>query len=162
MAEASQTVVLIPQAPTTQDDRTMALLAQVLQMVGGWIPALIIFCMRRQSRFVLFHALQVLLLDAVFFGLALLFVFGFIVLVVLGVASTASLSQHGISSLPPLFVLIFPLFWLLWMCLFVVKLVAAIMYGIKASRGEWAEYPVLGQWARQILKIGPGGAELQA
>ncbi len=37
-------------------------------------------------------------------------------------------------------------------------LLVAIMYGIKASRGEWAEYPVIGKWARKMLKIGPGGS----
>jgi hypothetical protein len=39
----------------------------------------------------------------------------------------------------------------------VFMLVVAIVYGIKAGRGEWAEYPLLGRLARRILRIGPGG-----
>jgi hypothetical protein len=36
--------------------------------------------------------------------------------------------------------------------------VIAIVYGVKAGRGEWAEYPFLGRLARRILKLRPGGA----
>ena len=36
-------------------------------------------------------------------------------------------------------------------------LVVAIVYGIKAARGDWTEYPLLGPLARRILKIGRGG-----
>jgi len=35
--------------------------------------------------------------------------------------------------------------------------VVAIVYGVKAGRGEWAEYPFLGRLARRILKLRPGG-----
>jgi len=44
------------------------------------------------------------------------------------------------------------------MGMWVVMLVVAIVYGIKAGNGEWAEYPVLGALARHFLKIGPGGS----
>lgn len=47
----------------------------------------------------------------------------------------------------------FVVFWL-------VKLLLAIIYGVKAGRREWAEYPVFGQLARHILNIGPGGDAL--
>jgi hypothetical protein len=50
------------------------------------------------------------------------------------------------------------LVWLLAIGWWVLIIVVAIMYAIKAGRGEWAEYPVLGRVAREILKIGPGGA----
>jgi len=39
----------------------MAVLCHVLQLIGGWIEPLVIFFVKRQSRFVTFHALQVLL-----------------------------------------------------------------------------------------------------
>ena len=51
------------QTPPTQDERTMALLAQVLQIVGWWIAPLVIFLIKRESKFVSFHALQALLLQ---------------------------------------------------------------------------------------------------
>jgi uncharacterized membrane protein len=62
---------------------------------------------------------------------------------------------------PPVAVFaIFPLFWVFIMVANVTVIVMAIMYCIKAGRGEWAEYPVLGRWARKMLKIGPGGTNL--
>jgi hypothetical protein len=42
----------------------------------------------------------------------------------------------------------------------VVMLVVAIVYGIKAGRGEWAPYPLLEALARKILKIGPDGTAI--
>ena len=50
---------------TTPDERTMATLAHALQLVGSWIAPLIIFLIRRRSRFVSFHALQALLLQII-------------------------------------------------------------------------------------------------
>jgi hypothetical protein len=34
-------------------------------------------------------------------------------------------------------------------------LIIAVLYAIKAGRGEWADYPLLGKLARKILKMGP-------
>lgn len=51
------------QSPVTQDERTMAILAHALQVVGWWIAPLIIFLIQRKSRFVSFHAMQALLLQ---------------------------------------------------------------------------------------------------
>ena len=51
---------------TTQDERTMAVLAHVLQLVGSWIAPLVIFLLRPNSKFVRFHALQALLLQLLF------------------------------------------------------------------------------------------------
>jgi hypothetical protein len=34
-------------------------------------------------------------------------------------------------------------------------LAIAIIYAIKAGRGEWADYPVLGKLARKMLKMEP-------
>ena len=35
----------------------------------------------------------------------------------------------------------------------VIVLLAGIIYGVKAGRGEWAEYPVLGRLALKILNL---------
>jgi hypothetical protein len=45
-----------------------------------------------------------------------------------------------------------------WLDGHLAVLLIAIVYGVKPSRGEWAEYPVLGRLSRKILKLGPGGA----
>lgn len=156
MSEAAQVGALKP----TQDERTMAVLAHALQMVGWWIAPLIIFLLRRQSRFVSFHALQALLLQVAYFLFAMaLMVVWFVV--IFSQVFQASSGQHPAAP-PPMLFLVFPLIWLFFMGCWVMMLILSILYSIKAGRGEWAEYPLLGPLARRVLKIGPGGAVLQA
>src|SRR5262249_16178788 len=47
----------------TQDERTMATLAHLLQLVTSWMGPLVIFFVKRDSPFVKFHALQALILQ---------------------------------------------------------------------------------------------------
>jgi len=138
----------------TQDERTMAVLAHALQLVGGWIAPLVIFFVKRQSRFVSFHALQVLFLQlivAVVWGCLMSFWFSGILLAVLR-------THGGNNALPPAAFFVFPFIWLGFMGIWVATILIAVIYSIKAGRGEWAEYPVVGGLARRVLKIGPGGA----
>ena len=139
----------------------MAVLSHVLQLIGGWIAPLVIFLLKRQSRFVSFHALQVLLLQGVFILVTMFAGVGFMFAIFLGILSASASSQNGPGAPMAFFFLFFSFFWLAIMAVWVIKLVFAIVYGIKAGRGEWAEYPLLGRWARQILHIGPGGAAME-
>jgi hypothetical protein len=61
---------------------------------------------------------------------------------------------------PPAFFIVFPLVWVGCMGLWIVVLVVAIVYGIKAGGGEWAQYPLLDRLSLKILKLGPGGSVL--
>ena len=141
---------------TTPDERTMATLAHALQLIGSWIAPLIIFLIRRRSRFVSFHALQALLLQIVHtIIVVVLMVFWFST--IFSVVFQASGKQPDF---PPVFFILFPLVWLGFMALWVGTLIIAIMYAIKAGRGEWADYPVLGKLARKILKMGPSETQL--
>jgi uncharacterized membrane protein len=151
MPDAAGAVEIVP----TSDERTMATLAHVLQLVVGWIAPLVIFLVKRNSRFVSFHALQVLLLQALYFLLMMVVMGVFFVVVVFGIAFHQP-AVHS-NSLPPGFIILFPVIWLAIMGWWVFILVVAIVYGIKAGRGECAEYPLLGRLARRILRIGPGG-----
>ena len=140
----------------TQDERTMATLAQVLQLVGSWIAPLIILIVRRQSSFVSFHALQALLLQTLYMFVMIFCVFGFFVF-----GLTGFLASSRTSGEPPVaFFFLFPVIWLVMMGFGLLMIVTGIVYGIKAGRGEWAESPVLGGLARRILKLGPGGTPL--
>jgi uncharacterized membrane protein len=136
----------------------MAVLAHVLQLIGGWIAPLVIFFIRRQSRFVSFHALQVLLFEA----LCILVTMAVMTALAMGVVFSISLGNFPLDrsarTLAPFFAAVFAVFWLGIMVLWLVRLFLAIIYGVKAGRGEWAEYPVLGRLSRKILSIGPGGA----
>ena len=107
----------------TQDERTIALLAHMLQILLWWIAPLAIFLIKRNSKFVSFHALQALLLQAVYVltiiaGLVL--AFGVFVLAVV-------LSPEGRSALPPEFYFLMPVLWLSWMGMGVVVLLAGII-----------------------------------
>jgi hypothetical protein len=82
----------------------------------------------------------------------------FVVIWVGGIFLTIAQSHPGPNSGPPtVMFILFPLIWLGWMGFWVLMLVVAIVYGVKAGRGEWAGYPLLGRLARRILKMGPGG-----
>ncbi|MBV8052014.1 MAG: DUF4870 domain-containing protein [Acidobacteriaceae bacterium] len=133
----------------------MAMLAHALQALVWWIGPLIIFLIRRDSRFVSFHALQALFLQIV----CLIFMAGSAVLWF--VAMFLLVAHHGgpnNATQPLAIFLMFPLIWLGLVLMFVLMMAVAIVYGIKASRGEWVEYPIVGSIARRVLKIGPNGA----
>ena len=135
----------------------MAVLAHALQVVGGWIAPLVIFIVKRQSRFVSFHALQVLLLHLLFMAISVCLVVFWIAGILLAI-----LNSHGGHDSPPIAIfLLMPLAWLGFMGIWVFTIIVAVVYAIKAGRGEWAEYPILGRWARSILKIGPHGTNWQ-
>jgi uncharacterized membrane protein len=137
----------------------MATLAHALQIIGGWIAPLVIFLIKRQSRFVSFHALQALLLQIVHVILVLIFIVGFFMVMFFTIFSRVSTGPTPAQ--PPIeFFLVFPFLWLFLIATNITIIVAAIVYCIKAGRGEWAEYPVVGRWARRILKIGPGGSNV--
>lgn len=146
----------LPSLAPTQDERTMATLAQALSILGFLAP-LIIFLIKRQSRFVSFHALQAVLWHAIYFAAILVAVFGFIFVMFFSIAHTVATKGNE----PPLAMFAFiPVLWLLIAAGSIINLVLAIVYAIKAGQGEWAEYPVIGRWARRMLKIGPGGAPI--
>ncbi|HXZ26770.1 MAG TPA: DUF4870 domain-containing protein [Terriglobales bacterium] len=129
----------------------MATLAHVLQLVGGFIAPLIIFFLRRESRFVSFHALQVLFLQIANLLFSMVFMVTWFAMMFGSIAATAGQPRGG--GPPVMLFLVFPLLWLFIMASWVTILTLAIVYGIKAGRGEWANYPVLGKWARQVLHI---------
>jgi uncharacterized membrane protein len=100
-----------PSMPT-QDECTMAFLAQLLQVFTGFIGPLIIYCVKHESRFVKFHALQALIWQlcymVVVFG-GMIFFFFCMFATVFHSAS----SGHPSNQPPPGFLLFFPLIWLL-------------------------------------------------
>jgi uncharacterized membrane protein len=128
----------------------------MLQIMLWWIAPLAIFFIKRDSKFVSFHALQALLLQAVY----VLTIIAGLVLVVGVFVLAAVLSPERSNALPPEFYFLMPVLWLSLMGMGVVVLLAGVVYGVKAGRGEWAEYPYLGPLARRILKLGPGGVRL--
>jgi uncharacterized membrane protein len=132
----------------------MAFLAHLLQVFTGFIAPLVIYCVKQDSRFVKFHALQSLIWQlcymALFFGGMIVFFFS-----VFATAFGAAVG-HTQNGPPPMFIFMFPLFWLFWFLGWVANVILGIMYGIKANRGEWAAYPVIGKWCMPKVAPGPG------
>jgi len=143
----------IQDSTITQDERTMATLAHALQVVGWWVAPLIIFLVQRKSRFVSFHALQALLLQICYLVLMMVFMVLWFALIF------TTIVQHGgdKGAPPPAFLLVIPLVWLGFMGAWIFVLVVAIVYAIKAGRGEWANYPIIGRITRSLLCMPPTG-----
>lgn len=134
----------------TQDERTMATLAHVLQIVAWWIAPLIIYLIRRESKFVSFHAMQALLWQIVFIVLWMGAIIVWVIVVFATVLPYANKTTPA--GAPPIaFFVVFPMLWVLFMGMFVLNLTLGIVYGIKAGHGEWAAYPVIGRWAHRIV-----------
>ena len=128
----------------------MAVLAHALQMVGGFIGPLVIFFIKRESKFVSFHALQAVLLQVCYMVVTV----GIMVLWFVAFFGTVFSHTGPPSDQPPMAIFIFfPLLWLALAGMWIFMLVVVIVYSIKAGRGEWAAYPILGGWARRMLKI---------
>jgi len=135
----------------TSDEKTMATLAHVLQLVGWWIAPLIIYLVKRDSKFVAFHAMQALLWQLIL----MVFWFGAMIVWVATIFSFAfSHATKATAQQPPSlgFFLGFAALWLVALAIMGLNLLIAIFYGIKAGRGEWAAYPIIGRWARQIVR----------
>jgi len=137
----------------TQDEKAYAGLAHALMISTWWIGPLIIYLIRRESRFVSFHALQALFWQIIY---TLLYAGG-MVLFFVAMFSTVATMPQGKTTEPPqfpvAFFMVFPIFWLIIMGGFVITMTLGIIYCLKAMRGEWAGYPLIGGWARRIVGV---------
>jgi uncharacterized Tic20 family protein len=137
-------------ASTTPDERTFAMLAHLLQLFGGFIAPLVIYIVKRESRFVAFHAIQALVWQVAYFVIAMM---GMAMWFMLIFDTVALHSNSGPSKGPPVAIfLFFPLIWLFFAGGWIVTLILSVVYGIKANQGQWAMYPIIGRWAQRLIK----------
>ena len=139
-------------AVPTSDETTLALLAHVLQIFTWWIGPLAIYLAKRDSKFVSFHAMQALLWQFTMMGLGMVMGFVWMILFFLTVLPHMNKTPAGSQQPPAAFFVLFPLFWLGFLGFYGLNVVFGILYGVKAGRGEWAAYPVLGRWALRIVE----------
>ena len=135
-----------PETPPTQDEKNLAFLAHFLQVFAWLIAPLTVYLLKRDSRFVAFHALQALLWQIL---CMVLYVVGFMAFFVGMFSMAATQAKEP----PTAFFILFPLIWLLFMGGWLLTLIMGIVYGIRAMRGEWAAYPIIGRWAKRIVKV---------
>jgi len=132
-------------AMPSSDERTMAMLAELLQLFSSFIGPLIIFLVKRDSPFVRFHALQAMLWHI---WTGMLTVAGIVAFLAMAIASSRFGTDH--SPVPMFFVFgIWAFFGAIW----VTNIVVAIYFAIKANNGVWASYPVIGHIARSLLGL---------
>lgn len=134
----------------TQDEKAYAGLAHALMTCTWWIGPLAVYRTEKESRFVGFHALQALFWQIIY---TVVFVGGMIVFFVITLITTVSTAHlPAAAQQPPIAVFIlFPFLWLFMMAGAAITLTLAILDCLKAMRGEWAGYPVIGRWARRIV-----------
>jgi uncharacterized Tic20 family protein len=136
----------------TQDEKTMAMLAHILQIFTWWIGPLVIFLVKQDSKFVRFHALQALLWQITLMVLGMIGVclwFAVILSTVFSSVGRATVPNQA----PPIAVFAgIGIVWLGFIVIYFSNILLGIVFGIKAGHGEWASYPLLGRWARSIVK----------
>lgn len=137
----------------TQDERTMAMLVHIIGIFTGFVGPLIIYIIKRDSKFVSFHALQSLFWHLVYMVSVIGLMMIFFVLFFVTIASEVAL-HHGPGSPAPVGAfMVFPLFWVAIMLFAVTNLILAVLFAIKANTGEWAKYPIVGNWAGRAVGI---------
>ena len=127
--------VQTPKSSTGLDENIAALLSYVL----GWISGLIFFLIEKGSRLVRFHAMQSILLNALFI------VIGFVLWIVIFILV---LIVHQISD--ALGALISILATLIWLVFLIGFLIAWIMCLIKAFQGTYFKLPIIGNFAEKF------------
>jgi uncharacterized Tic20 family protein len=145
---APQTEPPIAELPTSEE-RTLAMLAELLQLFSWVIGPLIIFLVKRESKFVRFHAMQAILWQLV---LVLLYiVFGVVIVAgfVAAFAKNGSPPQNP-SAFPMVVLLCFYGFMgLVWLATVIIS----IYFAVKAQTGVWASYPGIGWLAKRIVGV---------
>ena len=114
-----------PQMPT-QEERTFALLAILLAIPTSFIAPLVFYLIKKdESEFVAFHAMQTLI---------------FQVVVLIGYIISFFLTG------------LFCIGFLLLPVIGIGSLVYLIFIAIKAYEGEWAEFYMVGEWAKDMMR----------
>ena len=142
-----------PPAPAelTSDEKAFAGLAHALMPSTWWIGPLVIYLTKRKSQFVSFHALQALFWQIIFTLLYVACMVAFFAVMFITMPSGQK-DKTVDPQFPTGLFFVFPLFWLVIMGGFVITIALGIIYSLKAMRGEWASYPIIGRWVERIAK----------
>jgi len=119
---------------TSSDDRLLATLAYVLALFFPFVAPLIIFLVKRQSRFVSYHALQAVYIDV---GIFLVGAAVTVIAFVLGMFGPLALLAIPLGFLP----------WAAGVLGWVYKIVAAI----RSNAGDWYRVPFVAGYAERSV-----------
>lgn len=132
---SSQPPAPVAKSSTGLDENVAALLSYIVHFVSG----LIFFFIEKDSRLVRFHAMQAIILGALFFigGMVLMFVWFFITIIA---SQISGLLGSLVSLLVGLIMFVF----------FVAIAVGWIMGMVKAFQGQYFKLPVIGNFAEKF------------
>jgi uncharacterized membrane protein len=132
----------------TKDEKLLAMLAHLLAFFGGgFIAPIVILAVKRDSKFVAFHAIQALLITCAWIGVFMVTFFGTVSLAILR-APHPALGAHPARPPAEIF-LMFPIFFLGfggWM-------VTAVVLALRANDGRWSAVPGIGWLARRLADL---------
>jgi uncharacterized protein len=137
----------------SEDERKLTLIMYILAIFSTWLAPLVVFIIKRNSKFVGFHSLQLLFFDIIYLVLTIVGMVAWFAVIFGTIATTVTHAGKPPAEPPVAFFMLFPLIWGGWMLLWMLNLVVCIVFGIKANNGEWTALPVLGTWARRIVKV---------
>ena len=126
----------------THDERTFALLVYVLGIFSGFLAPLIFFIVKRDSKYVSFHALQSLAWHIIYFAVF----FGAMIVLFISIFVSVGLSSTNNAKPPLAFFGLFGFVWLIGIGGALFNMVLGIVYAVKANKGEWAPMPLIGNW----------------
>lgn len=134
----------VPTATLSRDDRIFAMLSHVGQMFGSFVIPLIIFLMKRNSRFVSFHALQALMAQLIFLVCWIGGMFMFFAAIFATIPT-----QAGSHNAPPRAFMLFPFMWIGMFGVYGIMWIMALVYSYLAYDGRWTKYPLIGSIAER-------------
>src|SRR5688572_27049391 len=132
---SSQPPAPVAKSSTGLDENVAALLSYIVHFVSG----LIFFFIEKDSRLVRFHAMQAIILGALFFigGMVLMFLWFFITIIA---SQISGLLGSLVSLLVGLIMFVF----------FVAIAVGWIVSMVKAFQGQYFKLPVIGNFAEKF------------
>lgn len=136
-----------PYAPS-QDEKITAMLVYILQIFTWFVGPLVIYFVKRDSRFVAFHALQALIFQGCMLSLSVLMGIVWVAFIV-GLAVTEGSSGPTPNAPPIAFIISVALIGFAWIAGWVLNLFLSAYYAVQAANGNWSQYPIIGKWARR-------------
>ena len=135
----------------SEDEKNFAMINYILSIFSGWLAPLIIWIIKRESKFVAFHSSQTL-----FGHRGYLFLSMAAMLVIWG-AIFARMFAHmpaGPQAGPPREIFLFmPLFFLVFWGGWFINMVIGIVFAMKSKNGDWTRLPLVGGWARRLADL---------
>jgi uncharacterized Tic20 family protein len=129
------------------DERLIALFAHLSLFLGGiLLPVIFWVTNRDKSKFIVFHSLQALWFHIAYIALILVFVFGFVIVAIIGgVGMGAFAGTTGSNEMPVFFIIAMAGFYILLFAIIFGAIGYSIYMGIKSYKGELVRYPFIGK-----------------